>query len=432
MPSDSLSNNLVALNQNIKDCLIKQVFSYPHYLVMALFSKGRKQFLYISRGKSAPTILLDKEKLEAITKLDDKFVHIFRSFLKGQFIQQISIDENLGMVVFVSEKGQCRSVLYMCYKNDGVYFLLSCCLVNYSKYFASWRGNIEEYPSSSGADFAVKSALEDLEKISDKKCQKLSIQMSNASYGEMWHKLLTSQSNRIKKKIESKKDKIMADITRLHDAIKKMTTDLADLRIGMEFGEIYECAGYRIKFPRQVTQWKKRELVFNKLKALKKGCGIQENRLAVLMSSDRRVNVMPIIRPWNPIWRTMANKKETTLLEKQSNDVMEFNSDKNALVKIGKNENGNDYLLTSWSKASDLWVHLHDYPSAHAVIRFQSSSKEHLFELLDEVSSLLKQLAGLAEEKISVIYTERRWIKPIKGSKGKVKLSKFHIYLPRK
>ena len=427
MLSDSLSQSLIVLNQNLKNCLIKQVFSYPHYLVLALH-QGRKRYLYLSRGKSAAAILLDNEKLERITRHDDKYVHVFRSFLKGLFVKQITIDENLGMIALVCEKGQCRSVLHLFYKSEGVYFLLSSGLADSSKYLASWHGNLEEFSTSKGAETAAQAAIMELNKISGK-CQKLSIEMSNLSYGQMWDKLLARQTVRKEKKIVLKKDKIKNDIADLRGAIEKME---AALRDNMEFGEIYECLGHRVKFPRQITEWKKREMVFNKLKALKRGKAIQEKRFDAIESHEDNLKAVPIVRSWNPVWHVKAAKKESSVTETLGDDVIEVNSFKNTIVKIGKNENGNDFLLTSWSKSNDLWVHLHDYPSAHAVIRFGDSNREQLFDLLDDVARVLKRFAGLTHEKVSVIYTERRWVKPIKGNKGKVKLSKFHLYLPRK
>ncbi|MBI2521563.1 MAG: DUF814 domain-containing protein [Bdellovibrio sp.] len=312
-----------------------------------------------------------------------------------------------------------------------MYFLLSTSLPNYSKYFASWQGTVNEYSSQNGIDSPIHTALLELGKISDRGL-KLSVQLSNALYQDMWQKLLSREANRKVKKLELKKDKIKADILHLQQAITKMETDLANSK-EIEFGEFYECAGYRVKFPAQLNSWKKREMLFNKLKSLKKGYSIQKQRLDALKSGPGLSKFVPDIRPWNPTWGKQAGKKETTVTEKCSNkDVIEFNSDSNALVKIGRNENGNDYLLTTWSKASDIWVHLHEHPSAHAIIRFTDSKREQLFELLDDISLLLKDLSGMTKERVSLIYTERRWVKPIKNDKGKVKLSKFHIYLPRK
>ena len=417
------SDDLALLNKSLKDCIIKQIFSYPHYLVVALHGREGNFYLYIARGKVSPTLLFDSKKIEKIPRVDDKYVHITRSFLKGQYVSEVSLDLTQGMLVLRGSKGRSSCALCMFYKKDGVYFSLSLRAEGFSKYFASWDGRIQEFPSSTGIEKLLASAPSG-------NGLKLSLQLTNASYLEMWDRLQRQYESKSEKRTNLKKNKIEGDLANLKTSIAQIEKDLNE---NFEFQDNYEYAGHKIKFLRQSTLWKKREVIFNKLKALKKGLAIQEQRLAGLSSREKENLKVTLIRPLNPIWRSGPSAlKSSTSIAEGLNDVMELKTDKNALVKIGTNETGNDFLLTSWSKASDLWVHLHEYPSAHAVIRFGDAKRDQLFELLDEIAIVLKKLSGLTDENVSLIYTERRWVKPMKGSKGKVKLSKFHLYLPRR
>lgn len=91
-----------------------------------------------------------------------------------------------------------------------------------------------------------------------------------------------------------------------------------------------------------------------------------------------------------------------------------------AVVYLGKSGADNLALLRQ-AKAWDLWVHLRDFPGAHAIIhktREQLISEPELRQVANWVAkeSLSSKSLSIGQ-KVEVIYVECRFVKPIKGDK---------------
>lgn len=96
-------------------------------------------------------------------------------------------------------------------------------------------------------------------------------------------------------------------------------------------------------------------------------------------------------------------------------------SEESALIAyMGKNAKDNIDLLRK-SKAWDFWMHLKDYPSAHAIIHRQKDQSVSDADLVKFSKWLLKE--GLPEKKFqlggkfNVVIVECRHVRPIKGDK---------------
>lgn len=87
---------------------------------------------------------------------------------------------------------------------------------------------------------------------------------------------------------------------------------------------------------------------------------------------------------------------------------------------MGKSAADNMSLLRR-SKPHDLWLHLKDYPSAHAIIHKQKDQKVSDLDIKKIANWLIKE--GLSEKltqmggKFSVVLVECRHVKPLKGDK---------------
>ena len=73
------------------------------------------------------------------------------------------------------------------------------------------------------------------------------------------------------------------------------------------------------------------------------------------------------------------------------------------------------------SKPHDLWLHLKDYPSAHAIIHKQKDQKIADTDIMKVAGWLVKE--GFSEKKskpsgkFAVVIVECRHVKPLKGDK---------------
>ncbi|BAF70774.1 NFACT RNA binding domain-containing protein [Nitratiruptor sp. SB155-2] len=82
-------------------------------------------------------------------------------------------------------------------------------------------------------------------------------------------------------------------------------------------------------------------------------------------------------------------------------------------VYIGKNRKGNIELLKK-AKASDVWLHLKDMPSAHVII---STNKQNIpMEVLEQAAKLCASFSAKHPGSYNVDYTQRRNVKPKEGA----------------
>ncbi len=82
-------------------------------------------------------------------------------------------------------------------------------------------------------------------------------------------------------------------------------------------------------------------------------------------------------------------------------------------VYIGKNKKGNIELLKK-AKASDIWMHLKDLPSAHIII---ATAKQQIpQEILQQAAKLCAKFSVKNPGKYLVDYTQRRNVKPKEGA----------------
>ncbi len=91
-----------------------------------------------------------------------------------------------------------------------------------------------------------------------------------------------------------------------------------------------------------------------------------------------------------------------------------------ALAYCGKSAADNLALLRQ-AKAWDYWLHLRDYPGAHAIIhrqRDQLISEGEIFEVAEWVAKeSLSSKSLLVGQKIAIVMVECRFVRPIKGDK---------------
>ena len=98
--------------------------------------------------------------------------------------------------------------------------------------------------------------------------------------------------------------------------------------------------------------------------------------------------------------------------------VLENNSFSGAICYMGKSAKDNLDLLRK-AKAWDIWLHLKDYPSAHAIVHLNKDQVLPMAELKKVAQWLVKETfkEKMPGTKYAVLYVECRHVRPIKGDK---------------
>lgn len=99
-------------------------------------------------------------------------------------------------------------------------------------------------------------------------------------------------------------------------------------------------------------------------------------------------------------------KKKKEMIEL---DVVEISGLK---VYIGKNNKQNDYLVSKFSSPNDIWLHAHEMPSSHVLIKVPPENIELDEQTIYEAAKIVAKYSQAKDAlKVPVIYTRRKFLK---------------------
>ena len=172
---------------------------------------------------------------------------------------------------------------------------------------------------------------------------------------------------------------------------------------------------------------------FEKSKAAKSKIKGAESRLAVLKQEIALLSNLTLEK-YEQFLNLQNSKKNKVPDRKIEGRLRKTLIEESGVVAyMGKSAADNMSLLRK-SKPNDLWLHLKDYPSAHAIIHVQKNLKISDLDIKRVATWLVKE--GLSEKKtqlggkFSVVIVECRHVKPLKGDKlGRVTYHNAHEIL---
>jgi predicted ribosome quality control (RQC) complex YloA/Tae2 family protein len=103
-----------------------------------------------------------------------------------------------------------------------------------------------------------------------------------------------------------------------------------------------------------------------------------------------------------------------------------FRIDETWDVWVGKTDRGNDLLIRELAKPEDIWLHVHDAPGSHVVIKNPRRLDPVPPEVIGKAAAIAAYYSRKREEgKVLVGYTQRRYVRKPKGMKpGQVLVDK--------
>lgn len=85
----------------------------------------------------------------------------------------------------------------------------------------------------------------------------------------------------------------------------------------------------------------------------------------------------------------------------------------NTTIYVGKNSIGNDEILKI-SSPEDLWFHVKNLPSSHVILKMDSFFDQNLLVNVGQITAFFSKFSS--EEKVLVDYTQRKFVKRVKGT----------------
>ncbi|MBU1240543.1 DUF814 domain-containing protein [Myxococcota bacterium] len=113
--------------------------------------------------------------------------------------------------------------------------------------------------------------------------------------------------------------------------------------------------------------------------------------------------------------------KNSAAPQKKANYYRQFSSEDNTPILVGRGAKENHLLTFRTARGNDHWFHARDLPGAHVIIPGVKQLTEAL--LLDGATLAFHFSDGRTQDRGDVIYTLRKYLRPVKGAPGKVTVS---------
>lgn len=200
------------------------------------------------------------------------------------------------------------------------------------------------------------------------------------------------------------------------DLLSEESVDLADHQSVLH--------GHKIKFSSHMNQWQKRDVVFGKVKKLKKAEEILKARLQETDEELFRVKQgdfefeVTKEKAIAPLWQMGTSQKNK---EDSDHNVKRFRLH-SLTGMIALDAQSNDWLRSQGAK-EHYWFHIENYTGAHCLVKTDDLSKLSV-EDLSAIASMLRDYSKLEINEIPMMYSQLQHVKGLKGVQGKVIIKK--------
>jgi predicted ribosome quality control (RQC) complex YloA/Tae2 family protein len=410
---------------------IQKIYSTAYYISMAIRTPGKTWHLYLGRGGGHEGLWLHDSPPPSQLRRKDNFLEYLRRHISSCSFLGLELDKYDRIVKLNYQKyGKVQSMLLF-WKSRKLYF------IHYYqespeggfKLLLSWRGKaitLPEEPKDLNTLFKEVGRREDL-KHDYKSLDPLNM-------GQLLEdELKTSALKGLSQNptfLQRKRDNIEDDLRKAQQW--KRLQNMLDKGDSLEGYEI-KIGDHKIKFEGELNPYERRNLVFQKIKKLKRGENILNERLQhVSEQLDGKVvtkvaanSTIPIIKP---VWGKdeVINPVEV----KKSEDDYRVFKNSSFQIGVGLSSHGNDQLRSRWAKKEDIWFHLDGLKSAHIIVKLLDRSLDS--EIINTAASILAHFSHFNGEWIPVVYTQVKNLKGVTGAQGMVIYKKEkHLNCPK-
>lgn len=416
--------------QNIKELSLTQgqiqkIYSTAYYISIAIRIPGKTWYLYIGRGSGHEGVWVSEKAPPSAIRRKDNYLEYLRRHLSSCSFLELKLDSFDRIVQFNYQKfGLVQSFLFF-WKGRHLYFvhIFKDSPDTPQRALLSWRGKA-----------AVLNDLpDDLNNLFDEVGRQKNINhdLVNKSPMDIIN-LLEQELTQVQASLptlrphflQRKKNKIEQDLCRAQNW--RLFQKVIDQNQPLESVTELQIGDQKLNFHGDLNTFEKRNLIFNKIKKLKRGEAILLARLreveTLMLQKETKSNHVVKLPMAKPIWN--EGQKTTILTEAKKTDQFYkvINLD-GYQVGIGLNAQGNDQLRNRWASKEDYWVHLDEKKSSHAVVKVSNQGALSP-DILNMAASLVAHFSHFQEEWIPIIYTQVKNLKGVPGAPGMVTYKK--------
>lgn len=376
--------------------------------------KGVTHYLYLGRGGLNTYFIHSSLPPESQWRIVDKWLELFRSEFKNSRLTAITIDQEKGYLNFSFLKSkEKKELLYSIYSRDSYFVIKS------SEYLIrSWRMRKETRKVDASRDVLV----DEFNKIRVlKKNRNPSLPLGDLVSGQYLFKENKRAMKKREKSLSRTLSKIQGEINKCQKWREllpyaeglKTWKDVAPPSV-----KIHDIA---IRIPGKITEGKFRDLIYQKIKKLKKGEMIQAQRHAEIQSK------MEGAKESNSIPERVLGRVECPVSSSETISSKKLNSSIRLIEfslgpirgAVGLDKKSNDALRSKWAAKENLWFHLGGRSSCHVVLKVENISKLST-ENIAVIGSILVGYSKLDINEITIVYSMVKDVKGVKGEPGKV------------
>jgi predicted ribosome quality control (RQC) complex YloA/Tae2 family protein len=412
---------------------IQKIYSTSFFISFSIRSPGKTWHMYLGRGNGQEGAWLHDEAPPPVLRRKDTFLEYLRKHISSCSFVSLEIDKYDRILKLSYQKyGKLQTILFF-WKARKLYFLHHYQEAPEApfKLLMSWHGKAF-VPNEDLADF-----YEFFNEVGRRTDMDHDLHSSSSSTIEQ---LLQDELSAAKLKgmnsaptfLQRKINNIEDDLTRTRQWDQMQ--QILDKDDSLQMYEL-KVGAHKIKFEGDLNPYERRNLLHEKIKKLKRGEGILNQRLLdakdLLAGKKTESKSSSTLTITKPIWGK-EDKKEGSVLAKspEKEDYRIFKFD-NFSIGVGTSSFGNDQLRNKWASKDDLWIHLEGLKSAHAIIKLHTSQAVSA-ETINLGASIVAYFSHFNDDWISIIYTQVKNLKGVTGSPGMVIFKKEkHLRCPR-
>ncbi len=372
---------------------MQKAYTSPHFLTLSVRFPGKTIVLYIGRGNQYQGLYLAEKMPPSHLRIQDRLLDYIRKNLVGAKLSRIKNTENKMIISFEFRKEGIVNTFYLGWNERHLYFDQNP-LEGVGE-FKIPNENDNSNRNWTISDYLISKNYDESKKILQKKKEKF----------------LTRKLKNIKSDIE--KNQHWREI---EEGIIAETIDLSGkiIIIGQEKFKVENCK----------NEWQKKDIIYKKIKKLKRGEEIARKRLLETEDENSQTQLgkidfeMTKETAIQPCWPNQKNlSKNIKINTESSSNVKQIKIGPISGI-VGLNSSGNDQIRNGANK-NFYWFHLEGLKGAHCVLKLEDLS-EISIEYFAAIASMLRDLSHLDYNVIPVLFTQLKYVKGVKGSQGKV------------
>jgi len=400
---------------------VQKIFSSAEILSVSFRVPGKTLWFWLGRGAKYQGLNITEEAVVSDDRVQDKFLHYLRKNLVNFKISKVQALSQNGFVL-VGAKSRFKSYFVFIWKNHELIFSHLWLNEEGLQGFMPWKDKkILKIPE----EISVENLILDQHNEFLDDAEFVSFKMESYKARE---KIAGGLQTRKRKYFERKTAKIQLDLNRINGwcEIENKLLSL-DPEINEAIDKpVFNYNSLSLKFKNGESFYEKKNLLFQKIKQMKKARGLLEKRLLETAEEFAKYKEKPESfisikrKTVQPRWIVDKSSRFEKKLTQSQLNAESFVSDSGQVkIMIGRDARSNDELRNKFASKDDYWFHLDNRPSPHLFLKLNQEDEVNNKHLV-LVASILNEFSGLNLSEIDMIYTRVRFLKSKTGQAGSV------------